>query len=339
MTRFLPATHLPYECTIHTLQMQGDDGRAYHVMLDLIRGDKNPSWNISTDRTALRAMVLDAETGRVVAAKFVDEPKAEFVRNHGQLDIMDESGRIQFCSASETDGAIDFALQAAILPSTLVQDVSDSLKAALEKAIASLSSEHQALLRDALVLQLGVTDYPRTLHTGTLTVKRQGGQPLTLTARDTPSTLSHHYGNSLAEYVFLASVPRAGEPSFIAVVARDLIDLDKSKPGGELALPVGYLIRTDAQGESSFALLAPSAEKKDSDEFNLGSALVGSKLEVQTRVEVGQVLLNDGQLLAKTGFGSVSISSEYLLEQIGLAEPVSFPNVVIDVTGRFVEQA
>jgi hypothetical protein len=339
MTRFQPATHLPYECTIHTLQMQGDHGRAYHVMLDLIRGDKNPSWNISTDRTALRAMVLDAETGRVVAAKFVEEPRAEFVRNHGQLDIMDESGRIQFRSASETDGAIDFALQAAILPSTLVQDVSDSLKAALEKALASLSSGQQALLRDALVLQLGVTDYPRTLHTGTLTVKRQGGQPLTLTARDTPSTFSHHYGNSLTEYVFLASVPQAGEPSFIAVVARELIDLDKSKPGGEFALPAGYLIRTDAQVESSFALLAPSAEKKGSDELNLGSALLGSKLEVQTRVDVGQVLLNDGQLLAKTGFGSVSISSEYLLEQIGLAEPVSFPNVVIDVTGRFVEQA
>jgi hypothetical protein len=338
MTRFVPATHLPYECTIHTLQMQGDDGRAYHVMLDLIRGDRNPDWNVRTDRSALRAMVLDAETDRVVAAKFVDEPRAEFARKQGQLDIMDESGRIQFRSASETEGAIDFALQATILPSTLVQDVSDSLKAVLEKALASRSSEQQARLRDALVLQLGVTDYPRTLHTGTLTVKQQGGQSLTLTARGTPSTLSHHYGNSLAEYVFLASVPRAGQPSFIAVVARDLIDLDKSKPGGELTLPVGYLIRTDAQGKSSFALLAPSAKKETSDEFNLGSALLGSKLEVQTRVEVGQVLLNDGQLLARTGFGSVSISSAYLLEQIGLAEPVSFPDVVIDVTGRFVER-
>jgi hypothetical protein len=357
---FVPAAHMPYECTIHTLSMRGDDdGRRYDVVLDLIRSDRNPAWGLGTDRTALRAAVVDAEARRVVASTFVEGPRADFARDVGELHIMDSSGRIGFRAAhADSPGVLELDLVATLWWSTLVQTGTDFLKAALERGMAGLSPARQEVLRGALALQLAVSDYPKTEHTGTLSfVPRAGERPRMLRAERTLSTLSHHYGNALTDYVFLASVPAVGRPSFIAVVTRDTIDLDSGAPGGELGFPVGYLIHTAADGKSAFSLLHPEALARDEDRSGAGASeddrdrggggfeiggggllggLFGAHLEVHDAIEVGRLLLNDGRLPSRTGFAAVTLSRPRLLQALGLAAPVVFPEVVVDVTGAFL---
>lgn len=335
--RFQPATSAPYECTIHTLQMKGNDGRTYNVVLDLIRSDENKLWSVSQDRTALRAVVSDAATGEVVASKFVDAPRQEFQEKVGDLGIMDGQGDIRFASA---DGQMAFDLDAKIEPSTLVQKAGDTLKEQVEKAVSKLPPDQQKQVMEHFPLQLLVTDYPKTRHTGTMTVQVPGrDEPLTLTANDTPSTISHHFGNSLTDYVFLASVPKENEPSFIAVVTREQVDLDPSKPGGEASFPFGYLIRTDAQGNSTFSFFTPDADKGSRPgEFDIGSDFLGSAIDVKVKHEAGSVVLNDGQLPTRTAFGEATIKDSELLSKLGLGKEQHFSDVVVDVTGSFLKE-
>ncbi|HYV48903.1 MAG TPA: hypothetical protein VFA20_28785 [Myxococcaceae bacterium] len=335
--RFTPATSAPYECTIHTLQMKGSDGRTYNVVLDLIRSDENPLWGVSQDRTALRAVVSDAATGEVVASRFVDAPREEFQEKVGDLGIMDGQGGISFAAA---DGQMAFDLGVKIEPSTLVQTAGDTLKEQVEKAVSKLPPDQRRQVMERFPLQLLVTDYPKTRHTGTMTVQVPGrGEPLTLTADDTPSTVSHHFGNSLTDYVFLASVPKEHEPSFIAVVTREQVDLDPSKPGGEASIPFGYLIRTDAQGRSTFSFLTPDADRGGRPgEFDLGSDLLGTAIDVKVKHEAGQVVLNDGHLPTRTGFGEATIEDSRLLSELGLGKEQHFSDVVVDITGRFLDE-
>ena len=335
--RFQPAKSAPYECTIHTLQMKGDDGRAYNVVLDLIRSDQNQLWGVSQDRTALRAVVSDAATGEVVASKFVDAPRAEFKDKVGDLGIMDGQGDISFASA---DGEMDFKLGVQIEPSTLVQRAGDTLKTQVEAAISKLPPEQQRKVMERFPLQLLVTDYPKTRHTGTMEITVPGrDRPLTLTADSTPSTVSHHFGNSLTDYVFLASVPKQGEPSFIAVVTREQVDLDPTKPGGELSFPFGYLIRTDAEGNSRFSLLTVDADKGGRPgEFDIGADFLGTAIDVKVKHEAGSVVLNDGQLPSRTAFGEATIKDSKLLSALGLGKEQHFSDVVVDITGRYLKE-
>jgi len=328
--RFQPATSAPYECTIHTLQMKGSDGRAYNVVLDLIRSDQNALWGISQDRTALRAVVSDAVTGEVVASRFVDAPRQEFKEKVGDLGIMDGRGEIRFASA---DGQMAFDLNAKIEPSTLVQAAGDTLKEQVEKAVSKLPPDQQKQVMERFPLQLLVTDYPKTRHTGSMTVQVPGrDEPLTLTANDTPSTISHHFGNSLTDYVFLASVPKEHEPSFIAVVTRE-------KVGDLASFPFGYLIRTDADGRSRFSLFTPDADKgRRPGEFDLGSDFLGSAIDVKVKHEAGQVVLNDGHLPSRTAFGEATIEDSRLLSELGLGKEEHFSDVVVDITGGFLDK-
>lgn len=339
---FSPASDLKYECTIHTLALAGDDGRPYRAVLDLIRSDQNPKWGITEDRLALRAAVLNSE-GAVIGSSFVDAPKDRFPLDAGQMKIMDAHGHISFVSARGPDGCmldgrLDFDMRAEILPGGPVQSFADELKAFLEKSIDGLPGPAQEAARDLFSLQLFVTDYPRTQHSGTISVKRPGiEQPLVLQAQNTRSTLSHHYGNSLTEYVFMASVPREGAPSFIAVITQEGIDLNPNKVGPEVHLPVGYLLRTDVDGHTSFSLLRVDADKgRKKGVFNLGSDFLGISLDVDTRHEAGSVALNEGKLPTRTAFGRVTIQNHAILGALGLTKGETFEDVVIDVTGRFL---
>ena len=213
---FVPASALPYECTIHTLRMSGNDGRNYDVVLDLIRADRNPAWGPESDRTALRAAVSDTESGAVVASTFVETARERFAVEVGTLSAMNETGRIAFRSSRRTSagpapGALDFELTAVVFASTLVQTGADLLKAAFERWLASAAPDRRTQLEGAFALKLAVTDYPKTEHTGEVRVGLSSGATLVLRADAAASTLSHHYGNRLTDYVFMSSVRAQGE--------------------------------------------------------------------------------------------------------------------------------
>jgi hypothetical protein len=300
--RFMPATGRAYESTIHTFQLKGSDGREYNVVLDLVRNE---------GRLALRVAVVDAETGKPVASKFADLPRAEFAKKVGALEAMDGKGHFAFAAA---DGSMKFDFTATLAPRSLVQGMSDKFKAAIEKQLASVPEEQRDAARAKLPLSLSVTDYPLTTHTGSMTVK-VGGAALTLSAKGTPSTISHHHGEKAADYAFFSSVPRPGAPRVTAVV---------SKVGADA---FGYIIRTDASGRSTVALLTPEAWTNASGTF--------AAVELQVKHEAGAVA-QSGTLPSKTSFATVTVTDLRVLMALGLSGPERFEDVVVDVTGGFL---
>jgi hypothetical protein len=278
---FVPASDRPYECTIHTLRMTDDAGDAYDVVLDLIRSNANPEWGVTESRLALRAAVVELRTKSVIASRFVEAPAAGF-----ELQIMDASGHIGFSSPD-----LSFDLTAVIHPSTIVQSGTERLKNSGFSTI-----------------ELLVTDYPKTEHTGTLTLPDR-----VLRASATPSTLSHHYGNRLVDYVFMASVRVPNEPSFIAVVARDSIEQ-------AINVHVGYVIHTDGDGDSHVSLMLPDAEAGE-----LGSSLLGKHITAGLDIELGALALNGGALPSKTALGHATLGA------------IDYPEVIIDVTGAYLQ--
>lgn len=341
---FTPASELQYECTIHTLEVRGDDGHDYKIVLDLIRSDKNPQWNVLYDHLALRAAVVDAQ-GQVIASIFKESSRGEFASKIGRMHIMNAEGHIAFVSTrgpdgNMLDGHLDFDLRVDIVPSGKIQSFADELKSIVKKYIGDGHATKHEELQRALALQLLVTDYSHTRHTGTIVVKRQGiDEPLILRANNTRSTMSHHYGNSLTEYVFLASVPREGMPNFIAVITREAIKLSESKLIPQMVFPVGYLLRTDAAGHTSFSFLRAKTDRKEKPGFfDVGMDFLGIGLEVRVHQEVGSVCLNDDQLPARTAFGTVTIHDHPLGKGFITSHDAHFANVIIDITGQFLDE-
>lgn len=331
-----------YECTIHTLRLHGDDGASYRVVLDLIRSNKNPSWGVDEDRLALRAAVLDS-SGQAIGSVFVDTPKSNFEPTVGRMLSLGEQRNISFVAArapdgSMIDGTLDFDLHVDILQSGFVQTFADKVKASLERALDNVGPSAQS--KAPLPLQLLVTDYPHTRHTGTVAVKLPGkDEPLVLKADATRSTMSHHYGNALTEYVFLASVPQEQAPNFIAVITKEGLDLFKHHQGPEVEIPVGYILRTNEDGHASFHLLHVNAEQGNQKGFfEVGSHFWGVSLNIQSKNEAGSVLLNGGRLPARTTFGSATIHSVSVLSELGLSRGETFEDVLIDVTGYFLHE-
>jgi hypothetical protein len=324
--------------------MIGSDQRPYDVVLDLIRADENPAWGTTIHLTALRAAVVDTQTKRLVASRFVETPRARFSAEVGSLHAMDGAGRIAFRSTLRDGdrpgpGELDFDLTALLRPSTIVQAGTDLLKSAVERWLGSLPPERRAEAKRALFVELAVTDYPVTEHTGTVTVGLEGGAELVLTADSAPSTVSHHYGNRLTDYVFMASVRQPGEPSLIAVVARDSLGTG-AQGEGRLNIHVGYSIYTDASGRSSFALMVPSATATEPGELEIGGSLLGDHLEAHATTELGAVVLNQGRLPSKTALGVVKRLHHPLLVALGLGHAEqAFPAVIIDVTGSYLPLA
>lgn len=341
---FTPASELQYECTIHTFEVRGDDGHDYKVLLDLIRSDKNPPWNVMYDHLALRAAVVDAQ-GQVIASIFKESLRTEFASTIGSMQIMDAAGHIAFVSnrgpdGKMIDGHLDFDLHVDIVSSGQMQSIADGIKSLVKRHLGENRNTTNGELQRALALQLLVTDYPHTRHTGTIIVKRQGfDTPLVLRANHTRSTMSHHYGNSLTEYVFLASVPREGAPNFIAVITREALKLFESKLIPKVVIPIGYLLRTDAAGHTSASLLRAKTDHEEKPgSFNIGTDFLGIGIEVRIQQEVGQVCLNDNQLPARTAFGSVTIHDHSHDKGFAKSQDGLFANAVIDITGQFLDE-
>ena len=223
--RFMAASGMAFEVTLHTLRMKSTDGDFYNVVLELTRNGKT---------STLRAAVAHAETGKTVAS--FDAPA-------GVLDTMDTKGHLAFAAK---DGAVAFDLTATLAPTTMVQGRSDKLRSAVEKSLAAVPAEQVDAARAKLALELSVTDYPLATHTGTMTVKVDG-KALKLTANGAPSTICHQYGSKPASAVLVASVPKSGAARVMAVVA---------KAGGQ---SFGYVIRADAAGTTKVALLTSDA--------------------------------------------------------------------------------
>lgn len=329
---FTPARHLSYERTLHTFSMRGDDERLYYVFLGLSRTDRNEVWGIEIDRRTLRCAVVDAETGMLVASKFRDEPVEVFEQDVGRMQLMDEQGRIAF---EAPDLSFDIGVE--LKESSLLQKAEEAILEAYEEHLQRIDEEKRDEVRRALKLELLMTDYPRTEHTGTLSVQVDYREmPLVLTADRAAGTVSHHYGNCLSEYVFVASVPMAGKPSFIALIMRDGIDLETAKIGPEVHLPIGYLIRTDEEGVSKLSPLAVDADKLGPERFDIGSNFFGKTLDIEVKNELGTANLNDGKLPARTLFGRVTIQSQAWLGALGFGRDELYSAAMIDISGHFL---
>ncbi len=329
---FIPAGHLSYERTLHTLAMHGDDERLYYLFLGLGRTDTNEAWGISEDRRTLRCAIVDAETGMLVASKFRDEPRLVFEREVGQMQLMDEQGRIAFVSED-----LKFDLGVEIRESTLLQKAEEAILTAYEEHLKRIDADKRDELQKALMLELLMTDYPRTEHTGTVSVRVDyRDTPLVLHTERTPSTVSHHYGNCLSEYVFVASVPMAEKPSFIALIMREGIDLEQATLGPEIHLPIGYLIRTDEDGKSKLSPLVVDADRLGPERFDIGSNFFGKTLDIEVKNELGSSSLNDGKLPTRSLFGHVTIHSQAWLGALGLAKDERYNAAMIDISGHFL---
>lgn len=346
VTPFVPATQQRYECTIHTLQMKGSDGKSYNVVMDLIRYDANPNWGIGEDRQALRVGISDASSGAVVASKFVDLPKADFQSQVGTLRYLNGLGIMSFTSVRGAfgllkDGDFDFTFNVLFRSSGALQQGSGLIGFALQQYLSQLSPAEQTAAKDQSRFQLLVTDYPQTQHSGVLLVKFPGKLlPTVLTATLTPSTVSHHYGNALTEYVFLASVPTANQPQFIAVVTKAGLNTDLTQVGAERHIPVGYLLYTDASGKSTPSLLFPDVGPgKATGEFRVGAPFLGTSINVRPQSKFGSVTLNDGTLPTRTYIGSAQLAPSVLLSKLGINHATPFNAVVIDVTGKYIVES
>lgn len=328
---FTPATRSRYECTIHSFEMKDAGGKRYQVLLDLIRADKNPQWGVGEDRYGLRAKVWDAETGELVAEKLVEKPREQFEREEGKLHILDGDGKMSFQSSG-----LDFDFQVRPEKGSAIQGGADLLRDQVQAVLGALGPKEREKVLDRFPFQLLVSDYPKARASGSLTLKTQSGDTLSLTATDTPSTFSHHYGNTVPPYTYLATVPQPGKSRFVAVLADLGVDLDPGKVGPELQVPFGYYIQTDPAGRSRYGLLQYSVEQQRENGFRIGSNLFGKSVEVTFSPDVkdGRVSLTNLPTTIGRGMGRL-VTRAFGLE-VGATEELP---MVVDVGGPLIGQA
>jgi hypothetical protein len=336
---FQPATNLRYECTIHTFDMTDPaTGKRYHVLLDLVRTDKNPQWGLDEARDALRAKVWDAETGEVVAEKLVGAPRASFAQDTGgTMSVLDANNRMSFQSerlSQPNDLRFDFHVDLGDNPPT--QQLADLLKQSVLAQMPTLTAEQQEQAISKFPLQLLVSDYPASRHTGTMSLITKDGEALNLVADASPSSFSHHYGNSVPSYLFVASMPKDTGERLIAVIADIGVDLDPNKVGPETTIPSGYFIRTLKDGTQQFGPLIAKASETGENTFVFGQGVFGEEVEVtfNSDVKTGQVDLTKTD--TRIGLGKARLTHKLLGHTISAGEELP---VIVDVGGGYLSKA
>lgn len=338
--KLVPAPSCPYECTIHTLRMHDEEGSPYNVLLDLIRSGPNPSWNIHSDSLCLRAAIVDARSHRLLLSRFVVAPRDAFGHQVGEMRLMDAAGRIAFASPE-----LEFELTVKLFRALLPNAVQSALRSLQERMIglrepppAADAGDETHGLRPVPV-ELQAMDYPRTAHTGFVKAKVDGrDRPLHLRVDGGLGTVSHHFGDALAEFGFVTTVPTPDRASLIFVLARTGVTLALGSAEARPRLPFGYLIHTSAAGRSTLLPVVPQSEAHDVQRFVMGHKLLGANVEVKKVTEAGSVRLNDGALLTRTWFGEATLQRHPLLHSLGLAHGETFPDALIDLSGLFLEE-
>lgn len=337
--KLIPAPSYPYECTIHTLRMHDEDGHPYSVLLDLIRSGPNPSWNIHGDSLCLRAAIVDARSHRLLLSRFAVAPRDAFPRQVGEMQLMDAAGRIAFASAG-----LEFELTVKLFRALLPNAVQKALRS-LQERVIGLSEPPAAGASDdmkgrrSVPVELQAMDYPRTAHTGFVTAKVDGrDRPLRLRVDAGLGTVSHHFGDALAEFGFVTTVPTPDRASLIFVLARTGVTLSLGPAEARPRMPFGYLIHTSAAGRSTLLPVMPQTEAENGQRFVMGHKLLGANVEVKKVTEAGSVRLNDGALLTRTWFGEATLQRHALLHSLGLAHGETFPDALIDLSGEFLDE-
>lgn len=338
--KLVPAPSYPYECTIHTLRMHDEDGHPYNVLLDLIRSGPNPSWNIHSDSLCLRAAIVDARSHRLLLSQFVVAPRDAFRRQVGEMQLMDAAGRIAFASAG-----LEFELTVKLFRALLPNAVQSALRSLQERVIGLREPPPTAGASDdgggrrPVPVELQATDYPRTAHTGFVMAKVDGrDRPLRLRVDGGLGTVSHHFGDALAEFGFVTTVPTPDRASLIFVLARTGVTLSLGSAEVRPRLPFGYLIHTSAAGRSTLLPVVPQTEAADAQHFAMGHKLLGANVEVTKVTEAGSVRLNDGALLTRTWFGEATLRQHALLHALGLAHNETFQDALIDLSGVYLHE-
>lgn len=339
--KFVPAPSYPYECTIHTLRMHDEEGHPYNVLLDLIRSGPNPTWNIHSDSLCLRAAIVDARSHRLLLSRFVVAPRDAFERQVGEMHLMDAAGRIAFASPG-----LEFELTVKLFRALLPNAVQQALRSLQERMIGlrepppTTEAGDEMGGRRPVPVELQAMDYPRTAHTGFVVAKVDGrDRPLRLRVDGGLGTVSHHFGDALAEFAFVTTVPTPERASLIFVLARTGVTLWLGSAEARPRLPVGYIIHTSAAGRSTLLPVVPQTEAEDAQHVVMGHKLLGANVEVTKVTEAGSVRLNDGALLTRTWFGEATLRRHAVLHALGLGHGETFPDALIDLAGVFLDEA